>query len=208
MSVATGRTIGAISVMLIIAVFQILEGIRAVRVGGTFVDPAGFAYHANNTAFGWLHIALGAFVALAAFALATGRVLARGLAVLAVTLSAVASFFWLPFLPVFALVIIALDIFVIWAATTGGSQRMMMREAEEQAAMGTGYGGGNAQTGERWPAENVAGGRNWDAENRQAEREHQAQAQERANAEARSGRPRNDMPPSGGGNPPPRGDNG
>jgi hypothetical protein len=205
MTVANGRTLGAISVMLIIAVFQILEGIRAVRVGGTFVDPAGFAYHANNKAFGWLHIALGAFVGLAAFALATGRAPARGLAVLAVVLSALASFWWIPFLPVFALVIIALDVFVIWAATTGGSQRMT-REMEEQAMMGGGYGGGNAQTGERWPAENAAGGRNWEADNRQVARE-QAAAQERANAEARSGRPRNDMPPSGG-NSPPRGDNG
>jgi len=205
MTVANSRMFGAIAVMVIIAVFQILEGIRAVRVGGTFVDPAGFAYHANNTAFGWLQIALGAFVGLGAFALATGRALARGLAVFAVVLSALASFWWIPFLPVFALVIIALDVFVIWAATTGGSQRVT-REMEEQAMTGGGYGSGNAQTGERWPAENVAGGRNWEAENRQAARE-QAAAQERANAEARSGRGRHDMPPSGG-NPPSRGDNG
>jgi hypothetical protein len=188
--------------MLVIAAFLILEGIRAVRVGGTFVDVTGFSYRANNTAFGWLHIALGAALGLTAVALTSGRVWARALAVGIAVLSAVATFFWIPYLPVFSLLIIALDIFVIWAATTAPGPRMM-REMDEQAAMGAGYGGGNVQTGERWPAENVRGGRDWEAENRQAAREQQAAAQERANAEARGGRP-----PNNPNNPPPMSGNG
>ena len=197
MMVASGRTLSAVAVMLILATFQILQGIRAVIVGGTFVDGTGFAYRANNTAFGWLHIALGALVAVTAVALVSGRAWARAAATFAVVLTAIAAFFWIAYLPVFALVLIALTVFVIWAAGTGGRQRMM-QDMDQEEAMGTGYGGG-ARTGERWPAENAPSGRDWDAENRQTAREQRAAAQERANAEARGGRPNN---------PPPSGDNG
>ncbi len=201
--VASGRTLAAVSVMLILAAFQLLEGIRAVVVGGTFIDPTGFAYQANNTAFGWLHIGLGALVALTAFALISGRAWARAAAVATVILVAVASFFWIPFLPLLAFFLIALSVFVIWAATTGGRQRVMGHE-DEQAGMGTGYGHGYGpgemqQTGERWPAGNQPAGRGrWVPDEKHAG-ETPAQAQERANAEARmsGGRPPNTQPPRG-----------
>lgn len=210
MMVASGRTLAAVAVMIILAAFQLLEGIRAVVVGGTFVDGSGFAYQANNTAFGWLHIGLGAIVLLSALALVSGRAWARAMAVAAVVLVAVAAFFWIPFLPVFAFLLIAFSVFVIWAATSGGRQRVM-GQTDEQAQMGhgadygsgsgRGYGPGEMQTGERWPAGNQPAERGrWVPDNKPAG-ETPAQAQERANAEARmsGGRPSNTQPPRGDG---------
>jgi hypothetical protein len=200
MMMASGRSLAAVVVMLILATFQILQGIRAVLVGGTFIDGTGFAYRASNTAFGWLHIALGALVALTALALVSGRAWARAAAVTAVALTAVASFFWIPFFPLFAFLLIAFSVFVIWAATTGGTQRVM--GAQDEQAMGTGYGYGPGemqQTGERWPAGNQPAGRGrWVPDNKPVG-ETPAQAQERANAEARmsGGRPPNTQPPRG-----------
>jgi hypothetical protein len=217
MMMGSGRTLAAVAVMLVLAAFQLLEGIRAVVVGGTFVDGSGFAYQANNTAFGWLHIGLGALVALSALALVSGRAWARGMAVGIAILVAVASFFWIPFLPVFAFLLIAFSVFVIWAATTGGRQRMMQGQEEGMGAgygQGPGYGQGGPgygdtghmqsgygqpQAGERWPSENQPAGRGRWVSDKQPAGETPAQAQERANAEARmsGGRPPNTQPPRG-----------
>jgi len=218
MMMGSGRTLAAVAVMLVLAAFQLLEGIRAVVVGGTFVDGSGFAYQANNTAFGWLHIGLGALVALSALALVSGRAWARGMAVGISILVAVAAFFCIPFLPVFAFLLIAFSVFVIWAATTGGKQRMMQGQGQEEG-MGAGYGQGGPgygdrgymesghmesgygqpQAGERWPSENQPAGRGRWVSDKQPAGESPAQAQERANAEARmsGGRPPNTQPPRG-----------
>jgi hypothetical protein len=39
-----------------------------------------------------------------------------------VVLSAIANFLWLPYYPFWALIIIALDVFVIWAIAAHGGQ--------------------------------------------------------------------------------------
>jgi hypothetical protein len=154
---ATGGMVFAGVLMLVIGVYQIFEGIATISLGGTFVDPTGLAYNVNNTAFGWIHLVVGIVVVVAGLALFTGRMWARAVAVALAVISAIANFFYLPYFPVWALLIIALDVFVIWAIATARSPRMI-REMEEQAAMGAGYAGGDVQAGERWP-ENVPGGR-------------------------------------------------
>lgn len=210
MLMASGRSLAGVAVMIILAAFELLQGIRAVVVGGTFVDGSGFAYQANNTAFGWLHIGLGALVALSALALISGRTWARTAAVVSLVLVAVATFFWLPYLPVFGILLIAFSVFSIWAATTGDKTRVM-GQMDEQAqgghgsdygsGSGQGYGPGQMQSGERWPAGNQPAERGrWVPDNKPAG-ETPAQAQERANAEARmsGGRPSNTQPPRGDG---------
>ena len=62
----------------------------------------------------------GIVVALAGFALFTGAVWARAVGVIVVGISAVVNFMWLPYYPFWSMLIIALDIFVIWALTAHG----------------------------------------------------------------------------------------
>jgi hypothetical protein len=193
---ATGGMIFAAVLMVVIGLFQILEGIAAISLGGTFVDPAGFAYRVNNTAFGWIQLVIGIVAIAAGLALFTGRLWARAVVIAMAAISAIANFFYLPYAPVWSFVIMALDVFVVWAVATARSPRML-REMDEQAAMGAGYAGGYMQTGERWPAENVPSGRQQWAEDLKpvpGETPAQAQERERANAAARSAR--------GGGTPP------
>jgi hypothetical protein len=203
---ATGGLIFAAVLMVVIGLFQILEGIAAIALGGTFVDPAGFAYRVNNTAFGWIHLVIGIVAIAAGLALFTGRLWARAVVIALAAISAIANFFYLPYAPVWSFVIMALDVFVVWAVATARSPRML-REMEEQAAMGgAGYAGGYMQTGERWPAENVPSGRQQWAEDIKplpGETPAQAQERERANAAARSARG-GGAPPS----PPPPGETG
>src|SRR5690606_40434473 len=93
---------------------------------------------------------------------------------------AVANFFFIPYYPFWALLIIAIDVFVLWAVATEGSRMRQMGGA----AMAGGYGGGYEQSRERWPQENVATGRQWSEE---PAKEGQRAAQE-AQEHARAGR--------------------
>ena len=204
MSWAVGGMIFAATVMVIIGVYQIFLGIAAIAQDGFFVITEGargtYAYHANITAWGWIHLGIGVLALLAGLVLYTGRVWARVIAVALAGISAVANFFFLPYYPVWSLLVIALDVFVIWAIVTAPS-RAALREME---ARGSAYSDTTMQTGGRWPAENPpAGGRHWAPEDVKegmgapGMTAEQAAAQERAAAAARAAGNRPANPPNG-----------
>ena len=59
-------------------------------------------------------------VLFAGFAVLSGKVWARTIAVILAVLSALSMFGFIPYYPFWAIVIIALDVFVIWALTAHG----------------------------------------------------------------------------------------
>jgi hypothetical protein len=72
------------------------------------------------TTWGWIHLGVGVAVVLAGFGLFTGNVLARAIAVLLAGASIIANFLYMPAYPVWALTVIAIDAFVIFAVTAHG----------------------------------------------------------------------------------------
>jgi hypothetical protein len=70
------------------------------------------------TTWGWIHLVLGALVALVGLALFTGTPWARVSAVVICAISIIANFLWLPYYPWWSTLIIALNIVVIWAVST------------------------------------------------------------------------------------------
>lgn len=62
----------------------------------------------------------GIVVFLAGFGVMTGALWARIVGITLASLSALANFFFIPFYPIWALTIITLDIFVIWALAAHG----------------------------------------------------------------------------------------
>jgi hypothetical protein len=54
--------------------------------------------------------------------LLSGRTWARVVGITVAVLSAIANFLWLPYYPFWALLIIALDVFVIWAIAVYGGR--------------------------------------------------------------------------------------
>ena len=59
---------------------------------------------------------------LAGFGVFTGNVLARIFGVLIATISLIANFLWLPVYPIWAIIVITIDVLVIWALTAHGSE--------------------------------------------------------------------------------------
>ena len=66
---------------------------------------------------------VGVLLAVTGFFLLTGQLWARIVGIAVAVLSAVANFLFIPYYPVWALIIIALDVAVIWALATDRSQR-------------------------------------------------------------------------------------
>ena len=112
---AAGITGFAGIMLAIVSVFQILQGIAALANDSVFVKATDYAYEFDITAWGWLHLLMGVVglaVGLAIVAQQTVGYLA-GLGIAAI--SAVTNFAWLPYYPVWSLLIITFNVLVIWA---------------------------------------------------------------------------------------------
>jgi hypothetical protein len=176
---AQGGTIFGATMMLIIGVFQVLEGIAAIAKNRFFVVASNYVYNVDTRTWGWIHLILGAVVILTGFYLFTGSAWARGLGIALAVLSAIANFLFLPYYPIWALVLIAMDVFVIWSlATTSlrdavGDTRANygMSGAEDSESYGAHAAArtptegqrpteGQPTEGQRWPAANQPGARN------------------------------------------------
>ncbi|MFD8708339.1 hypothetical protein ACFV1W_38150 [Kitasatospora sp. NPDC059648] len=116
---ATGWTVFAACLMIFGGTMAVLEGIAAVVNDDRYVITGNYVYKFDTTGWGWAHIVLGLVIVLAGFTLFRGALWARILGVVVVGLNMIANFLWLPYYPFWAVVLIAIDVFVIWALTAG-----------------------------------------------------------------------------------------
>ena len=72
------------------------------------------------TTWGWIHLLLGIVVFFAGLALFQGAVWARTVGVILAVISMLIGFAWLPFAPVWAIILITSSVFVMWALTVHG----------------------------------------------------------------------------------------
>ena len=124
----TSWTVGfilfAAIMMIMVGVFQALQGLIAIFENEFYVTTRNYLFQFDATAWGWIHLLLGLVVALAGWGLLSGRTWARVAAIALAVLSAIANFLFIPYYPFWAILIITLDIFVIWAiAAHGGDLR-------------------------------------------------------------------------------------
>jgi hypothetical protein len=110
------------AVMLMIGIFQALAGLAAIFENEFFVVSSNYFYEIDVTAWGWIHLILGAIIAFAGISIYTGQAWARSVGVVLAILSAIANFFFIPYYPVWAVLIIALNIAVIWALVQYGPE--------------------------------------------------------------------------------------
>ena len=150
--------------MILIGVYQFFVGLRRRRAKDNFfVVGPNYTYEIDTTAWGLDPHGIGVLrVRSRASSCSPGLSWARWVGIGLLVVSAVANPFFVPYYPLWALLLIALDIFAIWAVATARlADEYISESMTTQAGMGTGsYAGDASQTGERWPAENVAG-RHW-----------------------------------------------
>jgi hypothetical protein len=117
---AVGLTVFAGVMMIMVGVFQAIQGVVAVFNDTFYVVGQEWAFSFDVTVWGWIHLLVGVLLVAAGFFLFRGAVWARVIGVAAVAISAVLNFMWLPYYPLWSMLVIALDVFVIWALTAHG----------------------------------------------------------------------------------------
>ncbi|HEU5156654.1 MAG TPA: hypothetical protein VFU43_06620 [Streptosporangiaceae bacterium] len=120
---AMGLITFAAVLMIISGLWAVLVGISALAKDKVFVIAPDYTYKIDVTGWGWIHLILGIVVAIGGLCLLLGQIWARVLVIVLAICSAIAQFLFLPYYPLWSILIIALDVFVIWAVLTGGNRR-------------------------------------------------------------------------------------
>ena len=115
-SAVTGYVFAGV-MMLVIGTFQAITGLAAIINDEFFVKTPNYAFEVDVTAWGWIHLLLGLLVAFAGYALFAAKTWARVVGVTLATLSAIANFFFIPYYPFWAILMISLAVWVIWSLT-------------------------------------------------------------------------------------------
>jgi hypothetical protein len=112
---ALGFTITAAVLMMVSGLWNFLEGLAAIIKGQFFVVLPNYVYNVSITSWGWIHLILGAAVFVAGAFLFMDKLWARIVGVVLACLSAVANFLYIPYSPVWSVIVIAVDVFIVWA---------------------------------------------------------------------------------------------
>jgi hypothetical protein len=116
-AVAAGATIGAAALLGVVGVLGLFQGLAAILTGPSFVIGFEYVYKIDPGGWGWIHL----IVSAAAIAVAVGLFLGKGWAavgaIVIAGLSIVINFIWLPYYPWWSIILIAIDVFIIWAVS-------------------------------------------------------------------------------------------
>jgi hypothetical protein len=109
--------------MVMVGIFQLIEGLVALFKHGYYlVDPGHLVVHMDYTAWGWLHIGIGAVLVVTGFGVMVGQVWARVLGIAFAALSAIVNLAFLAAYPIWSVIVIALDVVVIYAIAVHGRE--------------------------------------------------------------------------------------
>jgi hypothetical protein len=101
--------------LLVVALLEILQGIMALANDSVFVKGLDYTYKIDVTTWGWTHVLIGVVGVAIGMAIITGHTLGYLGGIAMAFVAAVANFAFLPYQPVWSLVIIAFNVLVIWA---------------------------------------------------------------------------------------------
>jgi hypothetical protein len=120
---ALGALAFAATMMVLIGVFQALAGLVALFNDEFYVVSANYTFDLDVTVWGWIHLLLGLAVLATGLGLFARAAWAGVAAIMLCMLSALSNFFFIPYYPIWALVVIGLNVWVIWALTRPGAIR-------------------------------------------------------------------------------------
>lgn len=115
---ALGGAIAASIILLTAGVLSIFQGIAAVAKDDLLVVGYSYTYEFSIATWGWIHLVVGVLLLLAGIGLMSGATWARLVAIVVAAVSIVANFLWLPYYPLWSILIIAIDLVIIWAVST------------------------------------------------------------------------------------------
>ena len=113
----TGWTVFVGVILFIVGSLDALWGLAAILNDEIVIVGGQGAIVADITLWGWLHLLLGSAIAVTGFGLFAGNSGARWAAVFLVAVNAIAQIVWFPAAPLWAFLIIILDVVIIYQLT-------------------------------------------------------------------------------------------
>jgi hypothetical protein len=111
-------------IMIVGGIYHAFLGLAAIFRDQVYVSAPNYTYTFDLTGWGWAHLLLGILVAAAGVAVVQGATWGRVVGVALAVLSMLANFLFLPYYPVWSILIIALDVAVIWALITAAPREV------------------------------------------------------------------------------------
>ncbi|GHF58457.1 hypothetical protein GCM10010218_44710 [Streptomyces mashuensis] len=114
LAAAAGLTVFAAVMLLLVGFLDLLRGISAIVHDSVYVHTPDYVYRFNVAGWGWIHLFLGIAAIMVGIGLFKVSTWARVLGIVIAGLVLLANFLFLPYYPLWSLVVIALCAFVIW----------------------------------------------------------------------------------------------
>ena len=108
--------------MILIGAFQAVAGLVGIIDDQFSVLGVKYVFEFDMTTWGWIHLIAVIVVFLAGLAVFKGSVWGRTVGVIVAMLSAIVNFAFLPYYPVWSIIIITVDVLVIWALIVHGRE--------------------------------------------------------------------------------------
>jgi cytochrome c oxidase subunit IV len=118
---AVGGIVFAATMMVLIGVFQALAGLVAIFNDEFYVVTQNYTFDLDVSVWGWIHLLVGLGVLATGFGLFGRRPWAGVATIMLCMLSALVNFFFIPYYPIWSLLVIGLNVWVIWAVTRPGA---------------------------------------------------------------------------------------
>ena len=113
----TGWTVFAGALMLIVGSLDALWGLAGILNDEIIVVGGQGVISADGSMWGWVHLSLGSGVALSGLGRLGGAETARWAAIFFVSINAVTQIVWFPAAPLWAFLMILLDVTIIYQLT-------------------------------------------------------------------------------------------
>jgi hypothetical protein len=110
-------------VLSTVGFFQLFEGLSAILKDQVYLATRNYVYEFDLTTWGWVHLLVGAIALAVGIAILFGQTWAMVVGIVIASLSAIVQFLFIPWQPLWAMVIIATDIAVIWTLSSKLSHR-------------------------------------------------------------------------------------
>jgi tetrahydromethanopterin S-methyltransferase subunit F len=117
---AIGWTMFAGVLMITIGIWHAMAGLAGVVEDQFYTVTPNYIFKFDATTWGWIHLIFGIVVFLAGLSLFKGAIWARTVGVILGVISAVVGFAWLPWYPIWGILIVVIAVSVIWALTVHG----------------------------------------------------------------------------------------
>ena len=120
---ATGLSLFAATMMIVIGFCQALAGIAAIIQDEVYLTRPNYVYNIDLTGWGWIHLVVAVVLVITGIGVIYGYLWARIAGILVAALSIIGNFMFVPYYPLWSLLLIALDVTVIWALASRRYER-------------------------------------------------------------------------------------